>query len=679
MIDFKALKGDTTDNIPGIAGVGEKTAAKLLQDYGSLDGIYEHIDEVQPEKLRDKLAEHRDDVLRWRDLVTVRADVPVELDLEAARLGDYDRDEVLRLFREYEFRSLVERLPGMTGEEARAPGELLREADRSAPDPGGAGRRAAVGRRARRGRRRRRRRACSSAWTSARRRPARQPRQPSRAGRDGQRPRVADATTRRRDRRLPPARQRARPPDGAAARSRRWPSRFDDADGRRRVAGRAAELTVGVALTDQRPRRGDLLGLAVADAAGRVVTAGPRRRGRASPTLILASGRPLVGHEVKQLLVWELARRDPTATQQRARRRARRCPPSRFDTQIAAYILNAALRSQTLASICCRATRDRAARRRRAGRRGPRGGPGRRRRRRRASRSTRTWPRTSRLHRVLDELELPLIPVLATWSRPAWPSTARRWPACRRPSPTEIARLEQEIYDDVGHQFTIGSPKQLEQVLFYELNLPRGRRTKTGFSTDAAVLEDLRPAHPAIDKILEWRAYTKLRIDLRRGAAAAARRARPAGCTRPSTRPSRRPGGCRSTDPNLQNIPIRTELGRKIRHTFVAGGAGRRAAGRRLQPDRAAHPRPRVGRRAPQARRSSGAPTSIARRPRGCSTRTRPTSRRRALDGQDGQLRPGLRHERLRPVESRANIPRAGGAGVHQLLLRRLLAASATT
>ena len=56
---------------------------------------------------------------------------------------------------------------------------------------------------------------------------------------------------------------------------------------------------------------------------------------------------------------------------------------------------------------------------------------------------------------------------------------------------TEISRLEQEIYDDVGHQFTIGSPKQLEQVLFYELNLPRGRRTKTGFSTDAAVLEDL--------------------------------------------------------------------------------------------------------------------------------------------------------------------------------------------
>ena len=139
MIDFKALKGDTTDNIPGIPGVGEKTAAKLVQDYGSVDGIYASIDSVQPEKLRAKLAEHRDNVYQWRDLVTVRPDLPIELDLDEAKLGDYDRDEVLRLFREYEFRSLVERLPGMTGEGARAPGDLLREADRLAPIPAAVG------------------------------------------------------------------------------------------------------------------------------------------------------------------------------------------------------------------------------------------------------------------------------------------------------------------------------------------------------------------------------------------------------------------------------------------------------------------------------------------------------------------------------------------------------------
>src|SRR5688572_10949368 len=135
MIDFKALKGDTTDNIPGIPGVGEKTAAKLVQDYGSIDAIYASLDSVQPEKLRAKLTEHRDAVFQWRELVTVRPDLPIELDLERAKLGDYDRDEVMRLFREYEFRSLVERLPGMTGEGTRVPGDLLREADRVAPIP----------------------------------------------------------------------------------------------------------------------------------------------------------------------------------------------------------------------------------------------------------------------------------------------------------------------------------------------------------------------------------------------------------------------------------------------------------------------------------------------------------------------------------------------------------------
>ncbi len=129
MIDFKALKGDTTDNVPGIPGVGDKTAAKLLQDFGSLDGLLGRLDEVRPESLRAKVREHADLVLEWRRLVTIHRDLPIELDLEGARLGDYDRDTVLRLFREYEFRSLVERLPAVAGEGAREAGALLREAE----------------------------------------------------------------------------------------------------------------------------------------------------------------------------------------------------------------------------------------------------------------------------------------------------------------------------------------------------------------------------------------------------------------------------------------------------------------------------------------------------------------------------------------------------------------------
>ncbi|HVL54752.1 MAG TPA: 5'-3' exonuclease H3TH domain-containing protein, partial [Vitreimonas sp.] len=97
MIDYKALKGDPTDNIPGVPGVGEKTAAKLIREFETLDELYARLEDVTPEKLREKLREHREQVFQGRELTTIVRDLPVELDLEAARLGDYDRDTVVRL------------------------------------------------------------------------------------------------------------------------------------------------------------------------------------------------------------------------------------------------------------------------------------------------------------------------------------------------------------------------------------------------------------------------------------------------------------------------------------------------------------------------------------------------------------------------------------------------------
>src|SRR6185369_1242201 len=167
--------------------------------------------------------------------------------------------------------------------------------------------------------------------------------------------------------------------------------------------------------------------------------------------------------------------------------------------------------------------------------------------------------------------ELPLIAVLARMEATGVALDLEALQVLATEFATEISRLEAEIYADVGHEFNLGSPKQLEQILFYELNLPKGKRTKTGYSTDASVLEDLRPAHPMIDKLLEWRTYTKLRstyvealptliaeVDGRlhttfHQAVAAT-------------------GRLSSSDPNLQNIPIRSELGRRIRRAFVAGG-----------------------------------------------------------------------------------------------------------
>ncbi len=110
MLDYKALKGDTSDNIPGVPGVGEKTASSLLQQFGTLDGLYEHLDEVKG-KLRDRLAEHRDSAFLSREVGRIVTDLPVDLDLEEARTGRYDRRAVAQRLRELEFRSLIDRLP----------------------------------------------------------------------------------------------------------------------------------------------------------------------------------------------------------------------------------------------------------------------------------------------------------------------------------------------------------------------------------------------------------------------------------------------------------------------------------------------------------------------------------------------------------------------------------------
>ncbi|HET8777284.1 MAG TPA: 5'-3' exonuclease H3TH domain-containing protein, partial [Candidatus Limnocylindria bacterium] len=110
MLDYKALKGDTSDNIPGVPGVGEKTASSLLQQFGTLDGIYENLDEVKG-KLRDRLAEHRESAFMSREIGRIITDLPVDLNLEEARTGRYDRRAVAQRFRELEFRSLIDRLP----------------------------------------------------------------------------------------------------------------------------------------------------------------------------------------------------------------------------------------------------------------------------------------------------------------------------------------------------------------------------------------------------------------------------------------------------------------------------------------------------------------------------------------------------------------------------------------
>src|ERR1700730_2576579 len=112
--EFKALRGDVTDNIPGVAGIGDKGAQKLLLEVGSVQALYDHLDSDKiPQKQRDLLAPMRDQVLLARRLATIVTDLPVELDLEKARLRDLRRREVIAMFQELSFKSLIDRLPDL--------------------------------------------------------------------------------------------------------------------------------------------------------------------------------------------------------------------------------------------------------------------------------------------------------------------------------------------------------------------------------------------------------------------------------------------------------------------------------------------------------------------------------------------------------------------------------------
>jgi DNA polymerase I len=543
MIDYKALKGDPTDNIPGVPGVGEKTAAKLIREFGDLESLFSRIDEVTPEKLRDKLRDHREQVFMGRELSTIVRDLPIEIDLDAARLGDYDRETVVRLFREYEFRTLIERLPPMSGESAEDRADALRSVAQSGYVPAArvAGR--------------------PEGWG---------------AGRAAGRPSSTELQLR-----LDFDAVATAPTDGAAPATDRPFEPAEDLPaalaaaivdpGRIEVRGeeRIAELepwlagqaSVGVSLVsdDPRPRRGTPLALAVVGAEGRAVAAEGPKAADALRRQLEHLAIPLVGHEVKPVLVAALAEDGGSIPL-----------PVAFDTQIAAYILNAALRSQTIADVVAEHLDQ-------------------------ILPSATDLPPTARaglealsamavreplekrlaelgLERLFREVELPLIPVLARMEATGVAVDLEALGVLDRQFGAEIGRLEEGIYADVGHEFNLGSPKQLEQVLFFELNLPKGKRTKTGFSTDASVLEDLRPAHPMIDKLLEWRVYTKLRSTYVE--ALPSLMASDGRLHTTFHQAVAATGRLSSSDPNLQNIPIRTELGRKIRRAFVAGEPG---------------------------------------------------------------------------------------------------------
>jgi DNA polymerase I len=447
--DFIGLKGDTSDNIPGVPGIGDKTAAELLQRFGDLEGVLAHVEDISGAKRKQNLTEHADAARISKQLATIVRDVPVDLDLEAELSREPDRTELRGVFREWELRDPLRRL-----EEALEAAELD-----AIPRPETASARTVAVR--------------GGAPSDLQRLPGEE------LALVAVPPEVAEGEL------LP--------------REGRW--RFGAyAGGDHALAGECDDPAELVA------------------AAGR---------------------RPVVAHDAKAL-------GDVPAS-------------LAFDTEVAAYLLDPARRGYPLDELCeergmavdaddeeaARAVlvHDLAARQR-------------------------VQVRERGLEHLLTDIELPLVHVLRETEKIGIKLDTRKLEEVASRVRADAAELEREIWALAGEEFVIGSPQQLGEVLFGKLGLSRKRRGKTGFSTDARVLQAIRDEHEIIPKIERFRELTKLAqtyLD-----ALPAWIAEDGRLHTTFNQVTATTGRLASINPNLQNIPIRTETGREIRACFVA-------------------------------------------------------------------------------------------------------------
>jgi DNA polymerase-1 len=451
--DFYGLKGDTSDNIPGVPGIGDKTASDLLQRFGTLENVLASIDEISGAKRKENLTEHADNARMSKELATAVRDVPVEVDLSHTVSNPPDRSRLRETFREFELRDPLRRIE-----------EALEEQDE-----------------------------------------AEVPRS------------VTEVTIDVRATEVPA-------------------SELERLDGE--LAALAAERSEADELSHSQP-----LGFA-AYAGGDEVLVG---QSETLAALTLSWGdRPVVAHDWKTIATGE----EPCDA-----------PPLEHDTMVAAYLLDPAGRAYPLLEI---------AEREGIGANVVDGNG-------LAERAVLTRELAIRQRVEIDEqgltslfrdVELPLVDVLVEMEHTGVKLDTGRLATISEKVSVRIAELERDIYRLAGEEFTIGSPQQLGQILFEKLELSRKRRGKTGFSTDARVLQAIRSEHEIIPRIEEWREYSKLKSTYLDALPLLVDDESRLHTTFNQTATTT--GRLSSTDPNLQNIPIRTELGREIRECFVA-------------------------------------------------------------------------------------------------------------
>ena len=506
-VQYAALRGDNSDNLPGVPGVGEKTAAKLINTYGDIDGIYAHLDELTP-KLRENLAANEDQVRVNAVVMELIRDVELEASAsDFMGIEPYDVEEVKKLFDFLEFRTFLDRLDEAFSSDGAAGAQLADlTVELTAPtEPADAV--AAVG---------------------------------ALAGGEGPVAVAADLSA------------GADPADAAPR-----------LDGLALAGGRAPDG--GGAAGAQTPV--PVLWLHSSLLADGEVAA-------AVEALVSAAGRGVYAHDAKPLLRALLA----AGTE---------VPDLRLDTSLAAYLLDPAGNSYPLDVLLpryseLRLPQDEAPPEGQLdfGSADGDGGPTPAERTALDAAAVAVLApamiadiEANGLLALMDDVEVPLVTVLARMEHVGVAVDRAELERLNDDMTAEAAALAQQIQADAGEEFNVNSTKKLREILFDNLGLKPQKRTKTGFSTDQATLEKLSGEHPIIDHLLRYREVEKLRSTYGQPLLDAVAGDGRIHATFNQT--VARTGRLSSENPNLHNIPVRTELGRTFRKAFVPG-EGRR-------------------------------------------------------------------------------------------------------
>ncbi len=516
VVDYKALEGDKSDNIPGVKGVGKKTAVNLLEAYENLDGIYQHLDELSP-SLRKKLETDRDNAYMSQELARIVTDLNVRIDIERARPEHFDPQQVEALFRELEFRALMNRLNALLkdmGLRGTQPGEQLTMFGEQKPA------RVEV---------------------------------------------VGDGSV----------------PDGAITVD--TPQALEDL-ALRLASADMISFDTETTSTDQ--MQADLVGisLAIEPGQGYYIPVGhttANTQQLSLETVIHALRDPLTdpdipkaGHNLKYDYVVML-------------RHGLKVTPLAFDSMIAEWLINPGSRNLGLKNLAwvrlgiqmtsideligkgknqitmAEVLIEKAAMYAAAD----------------AEVVLRMVPDLQReleqrkVDALFTELEMPLVPILADMEMAGIQLDTAFLQHMSTELDEQLRQIESVVFEMAGEPFNLNSPQQLSNVLFNRLGIDppdRTRKTASGFySTAADVLEALRGKHQVVDKVLEYRELAKLKstyVD------ALPEQVNPeTGRVHTSyNQTGSVTGRIASSNPNLQNIPIRTKLGRRVRHAFVA-------------------------------------------------------------------------------------------------------------